>query len=97
MENGTAITTELWEILHGLQLSWRKGIRFLILESDSPLALDLIKNRTDAAHPHATILGSIRHLLARGWVVQLAHTYQEGNRVANWLSKHSLVYPLRYV
>ncbi|CAL1373122.1 unnamed protein product [Linum trigynum] len=93
MGNGTAIMAELWGILQGLQLAWKKGIRFLILESDSQLALDLIKNRTDAAHLHATILGLIRRLLAQGWVVQLAHTYREGNRVADWLSKHSLVYP----
>ncbi|CAL1358611.1 unnamed protein product [Linum trigynum] len=66
MGNGTSIMAELWGILQGLQLTWKKGIRFLILESDSQLALDLIKNRTDAAHPHATILGLIRRLLAQG-------------------------------
>ncbi|CAL1384434.1 unnamed protein product [Linum trigynum] len=91
MSNGTTIMAELWGILQGLQLAWRKGIRFLILESDSQLALDLIKNRTDAAHPHST--GLIRRLLGQDWVVQLAHTYREGNRVADWLSKHSLIYP----
>ncbi|CAL1353808.1 unnamed protein product [Linum trigynum] len=90
---GTALLAELWGILQGLDLAWRKGIQFLILESNSQLALQIIDNRRDSVHPHATLLGAIRRLLAKEWVVQLVHTYREGNRVADWLSKHSLVYP----
>ncbi|CAL1354069.1 unnamed protein product [Linum trigynum] len=90
---GSALLAELWGIMQGLNLAWRKGAQFLILESDSQLALDLIKQRTDSVHPYSTILGSIRRLIAQSWVVQLVHTYREGNIVADWLSKHSLVYP----
>ncbi|CAL1377953.1 unnamed protein product [Linum trigynum] len=89
---GSGLLAELWSILQGLQLGWRKGAQFVILESDSKLALDLIKHRSDQVHPYSTILGQIRCVLAQGWVVQLVHTYREGNRVADWLSKHSLVY-----
>ncbi|CAL1382969.1 unnamed protein product [Linum trigynum] len=91
--SGSAILAELWGILKGLELAWKKGSRFLILESDSQLALHLIEKRTDNVHPHSTILGAIRRLLAKEWVVRLVHTYREGNRVADWLSKHSLIYP----
>ncbi|CAL1361451.1 unnamed protein product [Linum trigynum] len=91
--SGTAILAELWGILQGLKLAWKHGIQFLILESYSALALDLIRQHHDPVHLHASLLGKIRRLLSQSWVVQLDHTYREGNRVADWLSKHSLVYP----
>ncbi|CAL1409602.1 unnamed protein product [Linum trigynum] len=87
----TALLAELWGIHQGLQFTWRKGYKFLILETDSTLAIDLIKNRTDHVHPHSTLLHLIRGLLAQDWIVKLVHTYHEENRVADWLSKHSLV------
>ncbi|CAL1380726.1 unnamed protein product [Linum trigynum] len=90
---GSAILAELWGIHQGLIMAWKQGTQFLILETDSKLAIDLIRNREDPAHPHSTILAAIRRLLSQNWVVQLVHTYREGNRVADWLSKHSLVYP----
>ncbi|CAL1414425.1 unnamed protein product [Linum trigynum] len=90
---GTALLAELWGVLQGLEFAWKKGSRFLVLETDSQLALQLIEQRRDEVHPYATILGAIRRLLSQDWMVRLVHTYREGNRVADWLSKHSLVYP----
>ncbi|CAL1354257.1 unnamed protein product [Linum trigynum] len=90
---GSALLAELWGILQGLQLAWRKGAQFLILESDSQSALNLIEQRSDPVHPYSMILGAIRRMIAQSWVVQLVHTYRERNRVTDWLSKHSLVYP----
>ncbi|CAL1405807.1 unnamed protein product [Linum trigynum] len=84
---------ELWAIFHGLDLAWKTGCRALILESDSQLAIQLLKNRHDPVHPYATLLSAIRRKISQDWLVRITHTYREGNRVANWLSKHSLVYP----
>ncbi|CAL1355748.1 unnamed protein product [Linum trigynum] len=89
----SAIQAELWGIFHGLGLAWQNGSRTLIVETDSQLALQLIEKRKDPVHPLATLLTAIRRRLAQDWVVRLCHTYREGNRVADWLSKHSLVYP----
>ncbi|CAL1352197.1 unnamed protein product [Linum trigynum] len=57
------------------------------------MAIQLIEKQNDPVHPHATLLAAIRRKVARDWVVRIVHTYREGNRVADWLSKHSLVYP----
>ncbi|CAL1413418.1 unnamed protein product [Linum trigynum] len=89
----STILAELWGIYHGLGVAWQQGCRTLILETDSQMALQLIDKRTDPLHPHATLLAAIRRRIAQDWVVKLAHTYREGNRAADWLSKHSLVYP----
>ncbi|CAL1371901.1 unnamed protein product [Linum trigynum] len=57
------------------------------------LAIDLINSRADPVHPHSTILTAIRRLMTQDWMVRIVHTYREGNRAADWLSKHSPVYP----
>ncbi|CAL1399589.1 unnamed protein product [Linum trigynum] len=89
----SAVQAELWGIYHGLGVAWQAGSRTLIVESDSQMALQLIEKRNDLVHPQATLLTAIRRRIAQDWVVKLVHTYREGNRVADWLSKHSLVYP----
>ncbi|CAL1372532.1 unnamed protein product [Linum trigynum] len=91
--SATACLAELWAIYYGLEITWRLGYRVVRVASDSQLAVQLIKNRQDPIHPYATLLGLIRRKLSQDWLVSLSHTYREGNRVADWLSKHSLVYP----
>ncbi|CAL1408401.1 unnamed protein product [Linum trigynum] len=88
----TAVLAELWAIFHGLDMTWKKGCRAVRLESDSQLAIQLINNRNDPVHPHATLLSAIRRRISQEWLVSITHVYREGNRVADWLSKHSLVY-----
>ncbi|CAI0418875.1 unnamed protein product, partial [Linum tenue] len=67
---GTAIEAELWGIYKGIDLAWNKEVKFLIIETDSQLALDLLNKRTDPTHPLATLLRAIRRLIAQEWVVQ---------------------------
>ncbi|CAL1377168.1 unnamed protein product [Linum trigynum] len=89
----TAALAELWEVYHGLELAWKLGFRVVKFASDSQLAIQLIQDRHDPIHPYATLLGLVRRKLSQDWLVNLSHTYREGNRFADWLSKHSLVYP----
>ncbi|CAL1360481.1 unnamed protein product [Linum trigynum] len=69
IESGSAVMAELWGIYHGLQIAWRKGTQFLILQSDSNLVLDLIKQTPNPLHRHANILGGIHRMLSQNWVV----------------------------
>ncbi|CAL1355853.1 unnamed protein product [Linum trigynum] len=89
----TAALSELWAISYGLDIARKAGCSFLQVASDSQLAIQLISTRQDPIHPYATLLTAIRRKIGSDWVVRIAHTYREGNRVADWLSKHSLVYP----
>ncbi|CAL1357187.1 unnamed protein product [Linum trigynum] len=60
----TAAHAELWALKQGLELAWRKGLRLVIAETDSQLEIDLIQKRSDQAHPFASLLNTIRRLLA---------------------------------
>jgi len=51
---------ELSAIWRGLRLAWDLGHRFIILESDSKAAMDLIEDvHNSYFHPHGTILFSL--------------------------------------
>ncbi|CAN1813802.1 hypothetical protein LINPERHAP1_LOCUS26963, partial [Linum perenne] len=53
-----------------------------------------IKNTTDSDGRHSLISHQIRKLCHRQWIVNLTHTYHEGNRVADLLAHlgHSLAF-----
>ncbi|CAL1403276.1 unnamed protein product [Linum trigynum] len=87
-----ATMAEIWAIYHELWLAWNNGCRTLIVETDSQVAIQLVNHRTDSLHLYDALLTAIRRKISQDWVVNLIHTYREGNRVADWLSKHSLVY-----
>ncbi|CAL1408886.1 unnamed protein product [Linum trigynum] len=89
----SAAQAELWAFSYGLDLAWNTGCMHLNVESDSCLAIQLISSRHDPVHPYATLLSAIRRKVSHDWLVRITHTYREGNRVADWFSKHSLVYP----
>ncbi|CAL1397227.1 unnamed protein product [Linum trigynum] len=69
------------------------GCDNIVIESDSQLAIQLINNWRNPVHPYASLLDAIRRKIAQNWLVRIVHTYREGNRAADWLSKHSLIYP----
>lgn len=83
----TNITAELFAIAAGLNLAWQYGYRHVVCESDSMLALDLVKKGVDMFHPHATMLTNINKVISREWNVALIHTLREGNSCADWLAK----------
>ncbi|CAL1399133.1 unnamed protein product [Linum trigynum] len=91
--SATAALAELWAFYYGLDLAWKEGCRAVIVQSDSKLAIQLIEKRHDPVHPYSTLLLAIRRKLSLDWLVSISHTYREGNRAADWLSKHSPVYP----
>ncbi|CAL1357331.1 unnamed protein product [Linum trigynum] len=91
--SATTVLAELWAICYGLDLVWNLGFRVVKVATDSQLAIQLIQERHDPIHPYATLLNLIRRKIGQDWLVSLSHTYREGNRTADWLSKHSLVYP----
>ncbi|CAL1382762.1 unnamed protein product [Linum trigynum] len=89
----SAALAELWEFYHGLDLAWKSRYRQLVLDSDSQLSIQWINDIHDSVHPYATLLSSIHRIISRYGLVRIVHVYWEENRVVDWFSKHSLVYP----
>ncbi|KAF7841723.1 putative ribonuclease H-like domain-containing protein [Senna tora] len=86
MGYGSPVLAEAWAIKIGLELARKSSIQNLILESDSLVVINMVKNGVEKDHPLFTIITSIRELAAKDWNVTFSHTLREGNRVANLLA-----------
>jgi hypothetical protein len=70
--------SELSAIWRGHQLAWDLGYKYIIMESDSQTALDLIANtQENEFHLHAILLLLIRKLTSIPWMIFFAHIYFE--------------------
>lgn len=90
LQNVSATEAEIWAILHGLSIAWRKGFRNLLIESDSCIAINLLRDGVEAAHPlHdqiRSVLGIGNNTLSIIW----RKVNRSANRVADKLAKESL-------
>jgi ribonuclease HI len=58
-------------LLKGLNWVWNLGLRKIILEVDSKSVAELIEKGCDESKPNASIVHSIRYMLAREWTVRV--------------------------
>lgn len=73
-----------------MEVSWEKGIKKIIIESDSKEAVDLAEGGCTLDHPLAPVVQKIREKMRVGWEVKLMQCFREGNSVANWLATTTL-------
>lgn len=77
--------TEIWSIYKGLTIIiLQKGMTKIHVESDSLVAVELIKNGAPANHSQSTIINDAHALLIRRESV-LAHTYRTAKQCADHL------------
>lgn len=81
------LNAELHAISHGLDIAWDKGIKDVICELDSQLALSLVEKGVVQSHPYAPIVDYIRSFKNYNWRLSFVHTLQEGNNNMDWLAK----------
>lgn len=81
-----SLTTETWAIILGLELAWDKGHRRIILETNSLILHNMIKENIQRKRV-VPMLHHITEILSRDWVMKIKHCYREANccsdRLAN--------------
>lgn len=80
------IATELWGNLKGLNMCWEKGWRWVELESDSLVSINMIKKSSITSSCYSNLIHAIKDILKREWIVEVNHIFKEGNQAADWLS-----------
>lgn len=81
------LQAELLAIFFGLRLCWQRGIRRVIVFSDSRHALNVVMQGCGSFHAHAAVFELIRELMDKDWQVRFEHILREGNAVADVLAK----------
>ncbi|CAN1121361.1 Putative ribonuclease H protein At1g65750, partial [Linum perenne] len=77
---------ELRGIIDGMLLAWEKGVRKLVIQTDSRAAVEILLNDSDLAHRHASLVEQFSSLKNRDWEVAIHHVYREANFAADYLA-----------
>lgn len=89
-----SLVAEFWAIRDGLELALQHDFLDIMIESDSLVACNMIKNAE--VHRHHVLFGFVddcRNLLTKFRQVNLDHIFREGNVVADAMSKFGLTQP----
>lgn len=94
---GQVLEAVLWGLLKGMDLAWNNGCRFLEIEMDSLVAVQLVKSSINPLHPLFSLVANCQELLERDWYVVLSHVYRELNWVADMMARlsHNVDYGCR--
>ncbi|KAJ1426554.1 Ribonuclease H domain [Sesbania bispinosa] len=82
----STVKAELWGLLHGLKLACSLNLSNLIINVDSPLAVQLVKGKCHSSHHCYSLIRSIRNILSDNSSFVLSHALRESNRSADHLA-----------
>ncbi|CAN1824284.1 Putative ribonuclease H protein At1g65750 [Linum perenne] len=85
---------ELRGAVEGIKRAWEAGYRKILLRLDSKAAISLLTGAKDTSHQHGMEVIEYRELCQRDWLIQIKHTYREGNHAADFLASMGYDYPL---
>ncbi|KAI5337458.1 hypothetical protein L3X38_016729 [Prunus dulcis] len=84
------LEAELWGLLFGLRMAIAKGFNNLIVEMDSPIAIQLVQHHDSLTlHPLASLVSSCWQLMQQLENCSLHHIFREKNSVADRLAAWS--------
>ncbi|CAN1127188.1 hypothetical protein LINPERHAP2_LOCUS3874, partial [Linum perenne] len=70
----------------GDKLAWDKGIRKLVIQTDSKAAGELLSTVGTRCNQHMSLLEQYFELTSRDWVVKIHHIYREANFASDYLA-----------
>lgn len=74
-------------ILKGMEWAWTKGIRRLVIQSDSRNAINWIKNSANTFGTIRRVIEECQSWVRRNWDVELSHILREQNYAADAMAK----------
>ncbi|CAN1164087.1 Putative ribonuclease H protein At1g65750, partial [Linum perenne] len=84
---------EMRGAIEGLNRTWEAGYRRVVLQMDSSTAISLLTSVGDTSHQHGMEVLQFRELCRKDWLIQIKHTYREGNHAADFLAIIGYNYP----
>ncbi|KAF7823498.1 putative reverse transcriptase [Senna tora] len=88
------LVAEMWGIFHGLELAWNLGHRRVIVEADSLVVVNMMKQGCSASHPCSPLVQRAHTWINRDWHIWIQHSFREGNRVVDRLAAEGHKLPI---
>jgi ribonuclease HI len=76
------MSSELWGIFEGLMFAWEEGIRKVLVQSDSRVAVESLKRAPDAFDPNRELINCCINLIKRKWDCKVEYIDREANLAA---------------
>ncbi|MBA0629834.1 hypothetical protein Godav_024331, partial [Gossypium davidsonii] len=86
IRRGSVVNSELWAILHGLEITLNRGYNKVIIETDCMMAVEMIKECLGSTHS-MTIVKKIKMMPRQFASVKFQFVNREGNMVVDWLAR----------
>ena len=87
LSNCSITMAKLWPIYFGLQISYRLGLRRILVASDLLCAIQLLHQREVAYHSSLSMIQVIEELMSRDWIVEVKHIFKEANQCIDVLAR----------
>ncbi|KAL5734690.1 hypothetical protein ACOSP7_032551 [Xanthoceras sorbifolium] len=87
---GSALEVELWGMVEGLLYAWQAGYKFVIIETDCNIIVELLGQDIKECHPLFNLLHNCKSLIHGDWFCKVVHIYREANKLADWMAKLGL-------
>lgn len=81
---------EIWAIVHGLELAWNKGFKFLIVESDSHALISALTSVDNTKDGFCKLSRRVGSLQKHDWQLKFKHNFREGNKCADWIANKGI-------
>lgn len=87
------ITTETWGILSGLRLAAKRGVRKIIIESDSRKVVQSIRGIDKLGTDDQNLVEACIREINKFLMVEVVHVMREQNKAADAIAKLAKTYP----
>ncbi|XP_031126953.1 uncharacterized protein LOC116029190 [Ipomoea triloba] len=77
---------ELWGLREGLKIAVNRGLKKLIVETDSNAMIQALSKDADSRPEADTLIADCKFLLSKIQELELAHVFREGNQCADYLA-----------
>ncbi|CAL5337582.1 unnamed protein product [Camellia sinensis] len=85
LEEATGLEAELWGVYRGLTIILEKGMRDIIVETDSVQVVKLLQEESSPTFQHRALLEDAKFLMQRCKCI-IQHILREGNKAADGLA-----------
>ena len=76
--------------MDGLNLAGNMGYRFILLESESKMVMEMLLNDCSRNGKMGRLRRQCMKLLQRNWVIKIQHIFRKDNKCANWFVYFSI-------
>ena len=89
---GDRLAAELWALVLSLRMTWKKGARRVIIESDAMEVVELMYQQFSPSHHELDLIQQAKNWLGKSWDAKITHIPRTMNIVADMLVNHAMTF-----